>query len=65
MTSDKKSSNQSKDILNKMKYEVANDLNIVLKDGYNGNLTSKQAGSVGGEIIKRLVNQSKDTAPKK
>lgn len=64
MTSDKKRNN-SKDILNKMKYEVANDLNIVLKDGYNGNLTSKQAGSVGGEIIKRLVNQSKDTAPKK
>lgn len=64
MTSDKKS-NQSKDILNKMKYEVANDLNINLKDGYNGDLTSKQAGSIGGEIVKRLVNQAQDTMSKK
>lgn len=64
MTSDKKS-NQSKDILNKMKYEVANDLNINLKDGYNGDLTSKQAGSIGGEIVKRLINQSQDTMSKK
>lgn len=64
MTSDKKS-NQSKDILNKMKYEVANDLNIDLKDGYNGDLTSKQAGSIGGEIVKRLVSHAQDTMSKK
>lgn len=64
MTSDKKS-NQSKDILNKMKYEVANDLNIDLKDGYNGDLTSKQAGSIGGEIVKRLVSNAQETMSKK
>lgn len=63
MTTDKKN-NQSKDVLSKMKYEVANDLNIVLKDGYNGDLTSKQTGSIGGEIVKRLVQQAKDNMSK-
>ena len=37
------------------KYEVANEIGVNLKQGYNGDLTSKQAGSVGGEMVKRLV----------
>ena len=52
--------NQSKSDLSKMKYEVANDLNINLKQGYNGDLTSKQAGSIGGEIVKRLIQQAEN-----
>ena len=52
--------NQSKSALSKMKYEVANDLNINLKQGYNGDLTSKQAGSIGGEIVKRLIQQAEN-----
>lgn len=52
--------NQAKSALNKMKYEVANDLNINLKQGYNGDLTSKQAGSIGGEIVKRLIQQAEN-----
>lgn len=51
---------QSKSALKNMKYEVANDLNINLKQGYNGDLTSKQAGSIGGEIVKRLIQQAED-----
>ena len=47
--------NQSKSALSKMKYEVANDLNINLKQGYNGDLTSKQAGSIGGEMVKKMI----------
>ncbi len=54
----KNRSNKSK--LGKMKYEVANDLNINLKHGYNGDLTSKQAGSIGGEIVKRLISQAEN-----
>ncbi len=54
------SRNRSKGKLNKMKYEVANDLNINLKQGYNGDLTSKQAGSIGGEIVKRLISQAEN-----
>ena len=52
--------NQSKSALSKMKYEVANDLNINLKQGYNGDLTSKQAGYIGGEIVKRLIQQAEN-----
>ncbi len=51
---------QAKAALNNMKYEVANDLNINLKQGYNGDLTSKQAGSIGGEIVKRLIQQAEN-----
>ncbi len=41
--------------LENFKQECANDLNINLKQGYNGDLTSKQAGSIGGEMVKRMV----------
>lgn len=41
--------------LNQFKEECARDLNINLKQGYNGNLTSKEAGSIGGEMVKRMV----------
>ena len=41
--------------LDKFKYEVANEIGVNLKQGYNGDLTSKQAGSIGGEMVKRLV----------
>ena len=41
--------------LDKFKYEVANEIGVNLKQGYNGELTSKQAGSIGDEMVKRLV----------
>ena len=44
-----------KESLDKFKYEVANEIGVNLKQGYNGDLTSKQAGSVGGEMVKKLV----------
>lgn len=46
---------QAKAALDKFKYEVANEIGVNLKQGYNGDLTSKQAGSIGGEMVKRLV----------
>ncbi|MFP4697438.1 MAG: alpha/beta-type small acid-soluble spore protein [Eubacteriales bacterium] len=46
---------QAKDALNKFKYEVANEIGVSLKQGYNGDLTSAQAGSVGGEMVKRMI----------
>ena len=45
----------AKDKMNTMKYEVANQLGINLKQGYNGDLTSKQAGSVGGQMVKKMI----------
>jgi len=40
-----------------MKHEVASQLGINLKNGYNGDLTAKQAGSIGGEMVKRMIQQ--------
>ncbi len=56
MTGNSKMTNkQAKAALDKFKYEVANEIGVNLKQGYNGDLTSKQAGSIGGEMVKRLV----------
>ena len=41
--------------LQNFKTEVANSLNVNLKQGYNGDLTSRQAGSIGGEMVKRMI----------
>ena len=46
---------ESKQSLQSFKYEVANALNVDLKQGYNGDLTSREAGSVGGEMVKRMI----------
>ena len=45
---------QAKDALNNMKYEIARELGVNLKQGYNGDLTSRQAGSVGGQMVKKM-----------
>ncbi len=46
---------QAKAALDKFKYEVANEIGVNLKQGYNGDLTSKQAGSIGGQMVKKLI----------
>ena len=46
---------ESKQSLQNFKSEVANSLNVDLKQGYNGDLTSREAGSVGGEMVKRMI----------
>ncbi len=46
---------ESKSALESLKSEVANQLNIDLKQGYNGDLTTREAGSVGGEMVKRMI----------
>ena len=60
--SNTKSSNQAavpeaKGALDRFKFEVANELGVPLTDGYNGNLTSKQNGSVGGYMVKKIVSE--------
>lgn len=45
---------EAKGALDKFKYEVASELGVPLTDGYNGNLTSKQNGSVGGYMVKAI-----------
>lgn len=49
---------EAKGALNQMKYEIANELGINLKKGYNGDLPSRQAGYIGGYMTKRLVEMA-------
>ncbi len=46
---------EAKEALNKFKMEAASDVGVTLKQGYNGDLTSKQAGSIGGQMVKKMV----------
>ena len=48
---------EAKGALDKFKYEVANELGVPLTEGYNGDLTSKQNGSVGGYMVKKMIEQ--------
>ena len=46
---------EAKEALDKFKMEAAAEVGVNLKQGYNGNLTSKEAGSVGGQMVKKMV----------
>ena len=46
---------EAKGALDRFKFEIANELGVPLTDGYNGNLTSKQNGSVGGYMVKKMI----------
>ena len=45
---------QARAAMDKFKMEAANEVGVNLKQGYNGDLTSKQAGSVGGQMVKKM-----------
>jgi hypothetical protein len=49
---------EAKEALDRFKYEVANELGVPLKQGYNGDLTSKQNGSVGGYMVKKMIQDA-------
>lgn len=46
---------EAKSALDRFKYEVASELGVPLSDGYNGDLTSRQNGSVGGYMVKKMI----------
>lgn len=46
---------EAKAAMDRFKTEVASELGVNLKEGYNGDLTSKEAGSIGGEMVRRMV----------
>ena len=48
---------QAKEAMNRFKQEVASEIGVPLKDGYNGDLTSRQNGSVGGYMVKKIVSE--------
>ncbi|MDD6481719.1 MAG: alpha/beta-type small acid-soluble spore protein [Lachnospiraceae bacterium] len=51
---------EAKDAMKRFKEEVASELGVPLKDGYNGDLTSKQAGSIGGEMVKKMIMKQEE-----
>lgn len=48
---------EAKDALDKFKMEAASEVGVNLKEGYNGDLTSRQAGSVGGQMVKKMIEK--------
>ena len=54
-SSDSKTKKQAKDALDRFKMEVASEIGVPLKEGYNGDLTTSQAGSVGGEMVRKMI----------
>ena len=55
MASNKKLVPEAKEALNTFKMQAASEVGVNLKNGYNGDLTSKQAGSIGGQMVKKMV----------
>ena len=51
---------EAKSAMDRFKTEVASELGVNLKDGYNGDLTSREAGSVGGEMVKRMIKKQEE-----
>ena len=59
------SSKQAKANLNNIKMQAANEVGVNLNQGYNGDLTAKQAGSIGGQMVKKMIEaQEKQMAGK-
>ena len=48
---------EAKEALNKFKYEVANEVGVNLKEGYNGDISSRDAGRIGGNMVKKMVQK--------
>ena len=48
---------QAKAAMDKFKMEAANEVGVQLKNGYNGDLTSRQAGSIGGQMVKKMIKK--------
>ena len=51
----------AKEAMNRFKMEVASELGVPLKQGYNGDLTSKQTGSIGGEMVRQMIKRQEES----
>ena len=55
--SNKKLVPEAMSALDKFKYEVASEIGVTLKDGYNGDISAKDAGKIGGNMVKKMIQQ--------
>ena len=60
MANSKKVVPEAMTALDKFKYEVASEVGVNLKDGYNGNISARDAGRIGGNMVKKLIKQAED-----
>ncbi len=51
----------AKEALNRFKMEAASEVGVSLKQGYNGDLTAKQAGSIGGQMVKKMIENAENS----
>lgn len=51
---------EATDALNRFKYEVASEVGVNLKDGYNGDISARDAGRIGGNMVKKLIQQAEN-----
>ena len=52
---------EAKAAMDRFKTEVASELGVNLKEGYNGDLTSREAGSIGGEMVRRMIKSYEES----
>ena len=57
-SSNKKLVPEAMTALDKLKYEVASEVGVNLKDGYNGDISAKDAGKIGGQMVKKMIEQA-------
>ena len=55
-----KTKKNAQDALDRFKMEVASEIDVNLKEGYNGDLTSAEAGSVGGNMVKKMIRKQEE-----
>lgn len=59
MSKNKAAVPEAREFLNRMKYEIAGEQGVNLKQGYNGDLSARDNGKVGGNMTKKLIEQAK------
>ena len=52
---------EAKEALNKFKMEAANEVGVDLKKGYNGSMTTREAGSIGGQMVKKMIKSYEES----
>jgi hypothetical protein len=59
-SSNKKVVPEAMDSLEKFKYEVASEVGVNLKNGYNGNISARDAGKIGGNMVRKMIEQAEN-----
>ena len=49
---------EAREALEKFKYEVASEVGVNLKQGYNGDISARDAGKIGGQMVRKLIQQA-------